>query len=107
MNDMVDVHVRFSRFPDIGLGEGRDPGLRLRVSPDGLTTRSLIERLRARPGLRLTSVFGVGADVCKPAKGVFVFVDDRQIDDIDAAIPPARKGHLEVTVVRVKAFPGG
>lgn len=107
MNDLIDVHVRFSRCPDIGLGETRDSGLHVQVSSQGLTARTLIERLRAEPGLYLSSLFGAGADVCKPAKGVFLFVNDRQVADIDAAIPAVNEGRLEMTVVRVQALPGG
>lgn len=107
MSNMVSVRVKFSRFSDIGLGKGRDPELQLPVSADGLTMRSVIEHLRTQPRLHLEGIFGLGADSCQPASGVFIFVDDRQVDDIDAHIAPARKGQLEVAIVRLQAFAGG
>ena len=102
---MNTVSVSFNRFVEPGLGNNDKIQLEL-VSPQA-TARTLIALLLEQCGERLASYFGSGDDSCRPKKGLWIFINDKQVADIDATIENDGNGDISMLLIHTKAVVGG
>ena len=102
---MHTVSVSFNRFVEPGLGN--DDKIQLELASPQATARTLIALLLEQCGERLGSYFGAAGDSCKPKKGLWIFINDKQVADIDATIENDGNGGIRMLLMHTKAVVGG
>jgi hypothetical protein len=105
----ISASVTLHGFADLGLGGGNRPTVDLELEREGLTGREIVKALLQRFGERLAPSLGPLRERGCCLKNVYIFVNDKAVDDADEALGPHidAGGGIRVLLILLKAIASG
>lgn len=105
----ISASVMLHGFADLGIGGGNRPTVTLELEREGLSGREIFKALLERFGEPLAPALGPLRECGCCLKNVYLFVNDKAVDDADEPLGPHidAAGRIRVLLILLKAIASG